>query len=111
MDKLRQAHAKEKKEALAEFRAFKRTAKDREESIQVRILNTLLLVGSARRCVICALWCLIVLAGRIPFLGKIWDKSVGIRVGYINAVVQGLTHVLWKEPLLLGYFISADCSE
>ena len=36
MDKLRQAHAKEKKEALAEFRAFKRSARDREESIQVQ---------------------------------------------------------------------------
>lgn len=34
MEKLRQAHAKEKKEALAEFRAFKRSAKAREESIQ-----------------------------------------------------------------------------
>lgn len=35
MEKLRQAHAKEKKEALAEFRTFKRNAKAREESIQV----------------------------------------------------------------------------
>lgn len=36
MEKLRQAHAKDKKEALAEFRVFKRNARDREESIQVR---------------------------------------------------------------------------
>lgn len=36
MEKLRQAHAKEKKEALAEFRSFKRSAKAREESIQAR---------------------------------------------------------------------------
>lgn len=36
MEKLRQAHAKEKKEALAEFRSFKRGAKAREESIQAR---------------------------------------------------------------------------
>ncbi|CAM9691109.1 unnamed protein product [Ectocarpus sp. 12 AP-2014] len=35
VDKLRQAHAKEKKEALAEFRTFKRNAKAREESIQL----------------------------------------------------------------------------
>lgn len=34
MEKLRQAHAKEKKEALAEFRSFKRSAKAREESMQ-----------------------------------------------------------------------------
>ncbi len=34
MEKLREAHAKEKKEALAEFRAFKRSAKAREENIQ-----------------------------------------------------------------------------
>lgn len=37
MEKLRQAHAKEKKEALAEFRTFKRNAKAREESIQVPV--------------------------------------------------------------------------
>lgn len=35
MEKLREAHAKEKKQALAEFRTFKRSAKAREESIQV----------------------------------------------------------------------------
>ncbi|CAN0136347.1 unnamed protein product, partial [Scytosiphon promiscuus] len=35
VEKLRQTHAKEKKEALAEFRSFKRTAKAREESIQI----------------------------------------------------------------------------
>ncbi|CAB1115098.1 unnamed protein product [Ectocarpus sp. CCAP 1310/34] len=35
VDKLRQAHAKEKEEALAEFRTFKRNAKAREESIQL----------------------------------------------------------------------------
>lgn len=34
IEKLRQTHAKEKKEALAEFRSFKRSAKAREESIQ-----------------------------------------------------------------------------
>lgn len=34
MEKLRKAHLTEKKEALAEFRAFKRSAKAREESIQ-----------------------------------------------------------------------------
>lgn len=39
MEKLRQAHAKEKKEALAEFRAFKRSSKAREESIQAKRLT------------------------------------------------------------------------
>ena len=55
------------------------------------------------------------LADRTPVSGKIGHKSRGIRVGYMvmcNAVVQGLTRVHWKEPLLLlGYFISADYSE
>ena len=36
LEKLRQVHAKEKKEALEEFRAFKRSTKEREEAIQVR---------------------------------------------------------------------------
>ncbi|CAN0408523.1 unnamed protein product [Discosporangium mesarthrocarpum] len=36
MEKLRQKHEKEKKEAMVEFRAFKRTVRDREEQTQVR---------------------------------------------------------------------------
>lgn len=39
MEKLRQAHAKEKKDALAEFRNFKRSAKGREESIQAILVH------------------------------------------------------------------------
>ncbi|CAM9566020.1 unnamed protein product [Pylaiella littoralis] len=35
VEKLRQTHAKEKKDALAEFRNFKRTTKAREENIQI----------------------------------------------------------------------------
>lgn len=35
LEKLRVAHAREKKEAMGEFKAFKRMAKEREENIQV----------------------------------------------------------------------------
>lgn len=52
MDKLRAVHAQEKREALAEFRAFKRSAREREESLQVGVPAAGRPTAQARRLVV-----------------------------------------------------------